>query len=149
MTVLNNVIVHQAGHLPSDVPGCTVRSLSLSSANQYTVHISLLPLHVYKTLTNPSSSFYHCPSRLCSTHTVPLYTVQYTHSASLHCAVHTQCLSTLYSTYTVPLYTVQYTHSASLHCTLHTQCLSTLYSTHTVPLYTVQYTHAPRANMLP
>jgi len=30
----------------------------------------------------------------------PLYTVQYTHSASLHCAVHTQCLSTLCSTHT-------------------------------------------------
>jgi len=42
---------------------------------------------------------------------VPLYTVQYTHSASLHCAVHTQCLSTLCSIHTVPLYTVQYTHA--------------------------------------
>jgi len=46
--------------------------------------------------------------------------VQYTHSASLDCAVHTQCLSTLCSTHTVPLYTVQYTHSASLHCAVHT-----------------------------
>ena len=62
---------------------------------------------------------------------VPLYTVQYTHSASLHCAVHTQCLSTLCSTHTVPLQTVQYTHSASLHCAVHTQYLSTLCSTHT------------------
>jgi len=35
--------------------------------------------------------------------TVPLYTVQYTHSASLHCAVHTQCLFILCSTHTVPL----------------------------------------------
>ena len=83
-----------------------------------------------------------CLSTLCSTHTVPLYTVQYTHSASLHCAVHTQCLSTLCSTHTVPLYTVQYTHSTSLHCAVHTQCLSTLCSTHTVSLYTVQYTHS-------
>ena len=40
-----------------------------------------------------------CLSRLCSTHTVPLYTVQYTHSTSLHCAVHTQYLPTLYSTH--------------------------------------------------
>ena len=55
-------------------------------------------------------------------------------SASLDCAVHTQCLSTLCSTHTVPLYTVQYTHSASLDCAVHTQCLSTLCSTHTVPL---------------
>ena len=85
-----------------------------------------------------------CLSRLCSTHTVPLYTVQYTHSASLHCAVHTQCLSTLCNTHTVPLCTVQYTHSASLDCAVHTQCLSRLAvhtqclsilcSTHTVPL---------------
>ena len=30
----------------------------------------------------------HTRTVLCSTHTVPLYTVQYTHSASLHCAVH-------------------------------------------------------------
>ena len=72
---------------------------------------------------------------------VPLYTVQYTHSASLHCAVHTQYLSTLCSTHTVPLYTVHYTHSTSLHCALHTQYLSTLCSSHTLPLYTVQYTH--------
>ena len=62
--------------------------------------------------------------------------MQYTHSASLHCAVHTQCLSTqchstLCSTHTVPLYTVLYTHSASLHCAVHTQCLSTLCCTHT------------------
>ena len=35
--------------------------------------------------------------------------VQYTNSASLHYAVHTQCLSTLCSTHTAPLYTVQYT----------------------------------------
>jgi len=54
--------------------------------------------------------------------------------ASLHCAVHTQCLSRLCSTQTVPLYTVQYTHSASLDCAVHTQCLSRLCSTHTVPL---------------
>jgi len=47
--------------------------------------------------------------------------VQYTNSASLHYAVHTQCLSTLCSTHTVPLYTVQYTHSASLDCAVHTQ----------------------------
>jgi len=74
----------------------------------------------------------HCIGlcRLCSTHTVPLYTVQYTHSASLDCAVHIQCLSRLCSTHTVPLLTVQYTHSASLHCAVHTQCLSTLCSTH-------------------
>jgi hypothetical protein len=52
---------------------------------------------------------------------VPLYTVQYTHSASLHCAVHTQCLSTLCSTHTVHLYTVQYTHSTNLHCAVHTR----------------------------
>jgi len=44
-----------------------------------------------------------CLCRLCSIHTVPLYTVQYTHSASVDCAVHTQCLSTLCSTHTVPL----------------------------------------------
>jgi len=31
---------------------------------------------------------------------LPLYAVQYTHSASLHCAVHTQYLSTLCSTHT-------------------------------------------------
>jgi len=62
---------------------------------------------------------------------VPLYTVQYTHSASLDCAVHTQCLSRLCSTQTVPLYTVQCTHSASVDCAVHTQCLSTLCSTHT------------------
>ena len=72
-----------------------------------------------------------CLSRLCSTHTLPLYTVQYTHSVSLDCAVHTQCLSTLCSAHTVPLYTVQYTHSASLDCAVHTQCLSTLCSAHT------------------
>jgi len=59
-------------------------------------------------------------SRLCSTHTVPLYTVQYTHSASPNCAVHTQCLSTLCSTHTVPLQTVQYTHSASLDSAVYT-----------------------------
>ena len=82
-----------------------------------------------------------CLSTLCSTHTVPLYTVQYTHSASLDCAVHTQCLSTLCSTHTVPLYTVQYIHSASLHCAVHTQCLSTLCSTYTVPHYKIQYTY--------
>jgi len=75
-----------------------------------------------------------CLSTLCSTQTVPLYTMQYTHSAPLHCAVHTQYLSTLCSTQTVPLYTVQYTHSASLHCAVHTQCVSRLCSTHTVPL---------------
>ena len=84
---------------------------------------------------DPSSGrFILCFSRLRSTHTVPLYTVQYTHSASLDCAVHTQYLSTLCSTHTVPLYTVQYTHSASLDCAVHTQCLSTQCSTHTVPL---------------
>jgi len=71
-------------------------------------------------------------SRLCSTHTVPLYTVQYTHSASLDCAIHTQCLSRLCSTHTVPLYTVQYNiHSASLDCAVHTQCLSRLCNTPT------------------
>ena len=31
-----------------------------------------------------------CLSRLCSTHTVPLYTVQYTNSASLDSVVHTR-----------------------------------------------------------
>ena len=44
-----------------------------------------------------------CLRTLCTTHTVPLYTVQYTHSASLDWALHTQCLSTLCSTHTVPL----------------------------------------------
>ena len=83
-----------------------------------------------------------CLSTLCSTHTVPVYTVQYTHSVSLHSAVHTQCLSRLCSTHTVPLYTVQHTHSACLHCAVHTQCLSTLCSTQTVPLHTVLYTHS-------
>jgi len=66
----------------------------------------------------------------CSTHTVPLYTVQYTHSASPDCAVHTQCLSMQCSTHTVPLYTVQYTHSASLNSAVHTQCLSIQCGTH-------------------
>jgi len=46
--------------------------------------------------------------------------VQYTHSATLDCAVHTQCHSRLCSTHTVPLYTVQYTHNASLDCAVHT-----------------------------
>ena len=52
--------------------------------------------------------------------TMPLYTVQYTHSASLHCAVHTQCLSTLCSTHT----------HLSILCSTHTH-LSTLCTTHT------------------
>ena len=74
--------------------------------------------------------------------------------ATLHCAIHKQCLSRLCSTNTVPLYTVQYTHTASLDCAVHTQwnsrlcstqsasldcavhteCLSRLCSTHTVPI---------------
>ena len=62
----------------------------------------------------------HNASLDCAVHTRTLYTVQYTHSVSLHCAVHTQYL-----------YTIQYTHSASLHCAVHTQCLSTLCSTRT------------------
>ena len=66
--------------------------------------------------------------------------MQYTHSASLDCAVHTQCLSRLCSTHTMPLQTVQYTHSASLDCAVHTHCLSRLCSTYTMPLQTVQYT---------
>ena len=73
----------------------------------------------------------HKGSIIRELYTVPLYTVQYTRSASLYCAVHTQCLSRLCSTHTVPLYTVQYTHSASLYCAVHTQYLSTLCSTHT------------------
>jgi len=86
----------------------------------------------------------HYLSTLCSTHTVPPYTVQYKHSASLDCVVPKQNLATQCSTHTVPLYTVQYTHSVSLDCAIHTQCLSTvLCSTHTVPLHsTVQYTQA-------
>jgi len=75
-----------------------------------------------------------CFSRLCSTHTVPLQTVQYKHSASLDCAVNTQCLSRLNSKHKLPPYTVQYTHSASLDCALQTQCLSRLCSKHTVTL---------------
>jgi len=92
-----------------------------------------------------------CPWCVCAFHSlesysldtrVPLYTVQCTHSASLHCVVPTQRHSTLCSTHTVLLYTVQYPHSATLHCAVHTQCLSTLCSAHTVPLYTVQYPHS-------
>ena len=69
-------------------------------------------------------------SRLCSTQTVPLYTVQYTH-APLYTVQYTHApLYTVQYTH-APLYTVQYTHSASLHCAVHTQYLSTLCSTHT------------------
>ena len=57
----------------------------------------------------------------CAVHTVPLYTLQYTHSTSLHFAVHTDCLSRLCSTHTVPLYTVQYKHSDSPDCAVHTR----------------------------
>ena len=39
--------------------------------------------------THMHSSLERHSPRPCSTHTVPLYTVQYTHSASLHCAVNT------------------------------------------------------------
>ena len=47
--------------------------------------------------------------------------MQYTLSATLDCAVHTQCHSRLCSTHSVPLYTVQYTLSATLDCAVHTR----------------------------
>ena len=77
-----------------------------------------------------------CLSRLCNTHTVTLYTVQYTHTHSdlLHCVVHTQCPSRLCSTHSASPDCAVHTHSASLDCAVHTQRLSTLCSTHKVPL---------------
>ena len=85
---------------------------------------------MFRITRDPSSECsIECLSALCSTHTVSLYTMQYTHALStlcsththsLHCAVHTQCLSTLCST-----------HTHSLHCAVHTQYLSTLCSTRT------------------